>query len=919
MMVLRAAAGSLAVGAAALTMSLAASVVPSDSRVAIFESGHVRPLALSPDGTRLFAVNTPDNRIEVFSVIKRGIEHAGSIPVGLEPVAVAARTDSEVWVVNHLSDSVSVVAVDTAGSGRVVRTLHVGDEPRDIVFAGAGRGRAFITTAHRGQNTGRDPQLTTPGVGRADVWVFDATRLGAPFGGTPMTVVTLFTDTPRALAVSPDGAIVYAAGFHSGNQTTIVGQLAIPFGAQLPPFTNVEGVRQPLVGLIAKWNGRHWADEIGRVWDAQINLQLPDKDVFAIDAMALVPAPVAGATGVYSGVGTILYNMAVNPVSGKIYVSNTDALNQRRFEGPGTFAGQTLRGHHNENRITVLDATAVRPRHLNKHVDYSWCCASIPNAENALSLALPMGMTVSGDGRTLYVAAMGSGKVGVFDTDELENDTFFPDLRAQIAVTGGGPTGLELNESTNHLYVLTRFDNAISVVDTQSRREIQHTAMFNPEPPHVTAGRRFLYDASFTSSRGDSACATCHVFGDFDSLAWDLGNPDDTTAANFNPLTVDLLPIPADPSFQPMKGPLTTQSLRGLANHGPMHWRGDRTDAVEQPGAQPDSGAFDEEAAFKKFQLGIVNLLGRHEPLPDADMQAFADFILEVAYPPNPIRRLDNALTPTQALGRDIFFNRTTAAGVSTCEGCHRLDPEANAKFGVRSPGFFGSDGRSSRTGGRPQIIKVPHLRNLYQKVGMFGFPDWINLPGAVTPVAGLTGFMGDQVRGYGFLSAGDFDTIVRFHNVLQFDRRFPFGLNPEGFPHGEAGNIERRMVEAFLLAFDSNHAPIAGQQVTLDRSSTPDVYWRIDLMMRRADAGDCDLVAKAGQGSTARGYLYTGGATFTADKAALPAVQDFVLRFLALFPGQETTYTCVPRGSGRRIGIDRDADGVLDGDERRF
>ena len=28
-----------------------------------FESGQVRPLALSPDGSRLFAVNTPDRRL----------------------------------------------------------------------------------------------------------------------------------------------------------------------------------------------------------------------------------------------------------------------------------------------------------------------------------------------------------------------------------------------------------------------------------------------------------------------------------------------------------------------------------------------------------------------------------------------------------------------------------------------------------------------------------------------------------------------------------------------------------------------------------------------------------------------------------------------------------------------------------------
>ena len=136
----------------------------------LFESGQVRPLALSPSGKLLFAANTPDNRLEVFRVGNNGLEHLSSITVGLEPVAVAARSEGEVWVVNHLSDSVSVVALYQGGSsGRVVRTLLVGDEPRDIVFGGAGKNRAFITTAHRGQNVPYDPQLTTPGVGRADV------------------------------------------------------------------------------------------------------------------------------------------------------------------------------------------------------------------------------------------------------------------------------------------------------------------------------------------------------------------------------------------------------------------------------------------------------------------------------------------------------------------------------------------------------------------------------------------------------------------------------------------------------------------------------------------------------------------------------------------------------------------------------
>src|SRR5436190_16528647 len=100
-----------------------------------FESGPVRPIALSPDGQRLYAVNTPDDRLEIFDVGAGGLTHVGSVTVGLEPVAVAVRTNAEVWVVNHLSDSVSVVDV-ASNPARVVRTVLTCDEPRDIVFAG---------------------------------------------------------------------------------------------------------------------------------------------------------------------------------------------------------------------------------------------------------------------------------------------------------------------------------------------------------------------------------------------------------------------------------------------------------------------------------------------------------------------------------------------------------------------------------------------------------------------------------------------------------------------------------------------------------------------------------------------------------------------------------------------------------------
>src|SRR4249919_3646353 len=56
-----------------------------------FESGPVRPIAISPDGTHLFAVNTPNATLEIFNITASGLTAAGRVPVGLEPVAVAAR------------------------------------------------------------------------------------------------------------------------------------------------------------------------------------------------------------------------------------------------------------------------------------------------------------------------------------------------------------------------------------------------------------------------------------------------------------------------------------------------------------------------------------------------------------------------------------------------------------------------------------------------------------------------------------------------------------------------------------------------------------------------------------------------------------------------------------------------------------
>jgi len=864
-----------------------------------FESGQVRPIAQSLDGNKLFVVNTPDNQLEIFDVNNGSPVYVESVTVGLEPVSVAAYSNNQIWVVNYLSDSISIIDV-SASPARVIKTLLVGDEPADIVFAGASMNRAFITTAHRGQNSPyTDPnnpgELTTPGIGRADVWVFDAANTGSSLGGDAIAIVTLFGDTPKALAVSPDGNTVYAAIFKSGNQTTVIheeavcdntssipcfiksGEVTAPGKLPVPNPKTITGLTSPEVGLIVKYDGSKWVDELTTDWSNLVRFDLPDSDVFAIDADALTPVEVAS----YAGVGTVLFNMAVNPVSGKIYVANTEAKNEVRFEGSGT-SSTTVQGHLHEARITVIDPSTndVNPIHLNKHINYS--IRPAPAGISDDSLATPKGLAVTADGMTLYVVAKGSRKIGVFNTATLENNSFTPDSANHITLSAGGPDGLLLDEANNRLYVTTRFDNALSVIDTTSALEVGHIGLHNPEPVSVIAGRQFLYDANLTSSNGEASCASCHIEGDKDELAWDLGDPDGSVVTNINPISF----IAFGTDFHPMKGPMISQTLRGMDTHGPMHWRGDRSGANTTGVA---SDALDEDLSFKTFNVAFEGLLGRTGPLTIAEMQAYTDFILQVTPPPNPIRALDNSLTFDQQAGSDYYLGNFTSDEITNCNGCHVLAPAS---------GLFGTNGLMSFEGAI-QDLKIPQLRNMYEKVGMFGLMD--------VPFnnSGDNGNKGNQIRGFGYTHDGAVDTLERFHNAQLFDFT-QSGANP---------TVLRKQMVQFMFAFDSNLKPVVGQQVTIIGTGTTAVQSRIDLLIARAVAGDNDLIVKMNIAGNKRGAVWDGSA-FELDSNASGTISALAIRNLALTAGQEVTYTAVPIGSGNRLGVDRDEDTIKDFDD---
>ena len=76
--------------------------------------------------------------------------------------------------------------------------------------------------------------------------------------------------------------------------------------------------------------------------------------------------------------------------------------------------------------------------------------------------------------------------------------------------------------------------------------------------------------------------------------------------------------------FHPMKGPMTTQSLRGMANHGPMHWRGDRTGGNDPGGDRRSTRTPPSRSSTSPSPACSA----APRQLTDAEMQAFTDFIL---------------------------------------------------------------------------------------------------------------------------------------------------------------------------------------------------------------------------------------------------------------------------------------------------
>ncbi len=890
--------------------ALAIAVFPSASSAQTlvnWETAHVSPMAFDAAGQRLFVCNTPDGRLEVFDVSGAVPVHLYDVPVGIDPISVRQRTANEVWVVNSISDSISVVDL---ARGAVVRTILTDDEPSDVVFAGSPE-RAFVTCAQ--------PNL---------VQVFDP---AAPIA--PLAEIPILGEEPRAMAVSADGMTVYAAVFESGNGSTVLGggldgtatlslpnavsNASGPYGGQNPPpndGTNFVPAQRPgnptppAVGLIVKKNAAgQWMDDNGGDWTDFVSgpqaaqsgrptgWDVTDHDVAVIDAATL---------GVTYADRLMNINMAlaVHPISGDITVVGTDATNEIRFE-------PNLNGVFLRVVMGIVDESTLGAAVVDSNPHLTYQTATVPQATRDLSLGDPRGIAWTSDGARGYVTGMGSNNVAVFNAAGARIGT-------PIEV-GEGPTGIAIDDAGGRAFVLNKFDASVSTVSLSAGAETSRTPFYDPSPVAIRDGRKHLYDTHANSGLGHVSCASCHVDARTDRLGWDLGDPAglvESSAAQNLGMNLPGLNTGFE-DFHPMKGPMTTQTFQDIIGNEPFHWRGDRDN-------------------LGGFLPAFMGLQGDDATPGAAGVDEFADFLGTVHFPPNPYRNFDNSLPTSLPLPGHFSIGRFSAAGTPlpngnasvglnrytppatldgpfACVTCHTLPTGMGPNMQFNGSQFIdfpaGPDGEAhhglvSVDGSTNKAIKIAQLRSSYKKVGMDLTQQSVQ-------------------AGFGFLHDGSIPSLSHFLSSPAFEFQgdqglanmiaFMLAFGGSDLPNG---NVNNPLFPPGSPSQDT-HAGV-GTQITISDFATLDAASAalVAEMQSEADLSRVGLVARALISNAPRGAAYIPNGSFQMDRAANQISFAGMMAFAT--PANPVTLTVVPFGTQVRVGIDRDLDGAFDRDE---
>jgi len=316
-------------------------------------------------------------------------------------------------------------------------------------------------------------------------------------------------------------------------------------------------------------------------------------------------------------------------------------------------------------------------------------------------------------------------------------------------------------------------------------------------------------------------------------------------------------------TLHPMKGPMVTQTLRGLNGLDPFHWRGDRTN-------------------FLAFNVAFPTLLGGSS-LSSTDMASYRDFINTIVFEPNPNQNLDRTY-PTNFAGADanagrsffLFSNYNNSFPGLTCNTCHIAPPGPGSDSVILSgPGM-----------GTAQDVKVPQLRNMYQK---------LNFNNAANT---------NSIGGFGFSHDGTFPSLQAF-------------LSLNLFPAIQSNTVVKNNLAAFMECFDTGMAPTVGytRTVTSANVNTAAISNDWSLLESQAAVTNINLIAKGTIGGRRHGLLYQPSlGTYLPDTTNLaPFTRPQLVANIQ--NGDTLSFMGVPPGAGTRMGIDRDEDGVRDAD----
>ncbi|MGB0865324.1 MAG: beta-propeller fold lactonase family protein [Granulosicoccaceae bacterium] len=782
-----------------------------------FETPHVHPLALTPSGQKLLAVNTVANTLEVFDSTGGQLSWRDSIPVGHDPVTVRVRSEQEAWVVNKISDSISVVDLDL---GTVIHTLQTDNEPADVVFA-AGQQRAFVSSGEKNR-----------------VLVYSLSDLQAEPQRLP-----LLMEEPRALAISPDGATVYVATFESGNATTalsgrpaaaatgssadIVSRADGPYSGQNPApnmganFEPALTAGDPGVSslVVRRGDSGQWMDDNNRDWSNYISgsqaslsgrvngWDLPDYDLAHINTQSL-------AITYSSRLMNINAAVAVNPGDGRVTLVGTDATNEIRFQP--NLNGKFLRVVY----ATVIPGQSPEVADLNPHLDYS--LTTLPADQRAASIGDPRGVAWAPAGDRFFVSGMGSNNVVAVAADG---------SRLGRLEVQEGPTGLVLSADGDRAFVLSKFAGSVSEFDPETLQVRHSVSFFDPTPESIKLGRPHLYNTHQGSGLGHLSCASCHVDARGDRLAWDLGEPNGAPNS----------------SAHPMKGSMQTQSLVDIMRFPSFHWRGDRLEMLD-------------------FNPTFTLLQGADSQLNGLEIAQLEGFLRTLYFPPNPYRNLDNTLSEHVELPAGVGAATGNAVigreKLNACIGCHSNGlPRSNESVALFGQSFI------------PQ-----GYHGLYKRLGYNGASAQGSTSGFGAFHDGADGWM----------------AVARSADHLAALMSF------EG-PDNDLAPTQSRQ---------DTHAAV-GKQVTLAGSSAVEQQVLLAQMLELSSSPHLELIAKRGGEINRRGYLYLGDGQWQADFADERVLHSTLVA--SADANHPVTFTLVVAGTGQRLALDRDLDGIYD------